>query len=300
MEVNPAHLQRIKEIFPALEISSIRSNDDGLINDVLIVNEDLVFRFPRNQDWGKKLFANEIRIIELARRYVEIPLPQFEYRSDDLAVYRYIKGKPLRREDILKLSQTEQEKIARELAVFLKQFHEIPRFELEQNKIAQSDVNRSREVWLKLLENAENELFPAMMPHVRESVSEHFAPILADEKFMDYEPQLINGDIVPYHIIFDREKGQINGIIDFGTAGIGDAAADFSCIIYNYGESFLTKMAQSYAEIENAIDRARFWAGTLPLQWALGALRTKNNWWNLVHLSGARDAKPVGADFKSK
>jgi aminoglycoside 2''-phosphotransferase len=300
MEINPEHLRKIRETFPALEISSIRVNTDGLINDVLIVNEDLVFRFPRNNDWGKKLFANEIKIIELARKYVALPLPQFEYKSNDLAVYRYIKGDALRREDILKLTAADQEKIARELASFLKQFHAIPPFELAQNNIAPSDVNRRREVWLKLFENARAELFPAMMPHVRESVSEHFAPLLADENFMDYPPRLINGDIVPYHIIFDREKGRINGIIDFGTAGIGDAAADFSCIIYNYGESFLEKMAKDYPEIEDAVNRARFWAGTLHLQWALAGLRTKNYWWNLVHLGGARDAKPIGANFQGK
>jgi aminoglycoside 2''-phosphotransferase len=298
MEKSAAHLEKIKELFPKLEISSVRTVTDGLINDILIVNEDLVFRLPRNSDWGKKLFANEIKVIELARKYVEIPLPVFEYKSNDLAVYRYIKGDALRREDILKLAAHEQERIARELALFLKQFHEIPQFELERNEIAQSDVNRSREVWLKLFENVQKELFPLMMPHVRESVSEHFAPILAEEKFMDYRSQLINGDISPYHIIYDRGARQINGIIDFGTAGTGDAAADFSCIIYNYGESFLAKMAKDYAEIETAVDRARFWAGTLELQWALSGLRTNNFWWNLVHLGGARDAKPIGAPFK--
>jgi hypothetical protein len=38
MEINPAYLQKIKGIFPDLEISSIRANTDGLINDILIVN----------------------------------------------------------------------------------------------------------------------------------------------------------------------------------------------------------------------------------------------------------------------
>ncbi len=297
MEINPAHLQKIKQIFPKLEISSIRANAEGLINDVLIVNEDLVFRFPRNLDWGKKLFINEIKIIELARKYVEIPLPEFEYKSDDLAVYRYIKGHALRREDILKLPESEQNRLIKELARFLKQFHNVPVLEFERNQIAQSDVNRSREVWLKLFENVEKELFPLMLPHVRESVIDHFAPIAMDEKFMDYEPKLVNGDIVPYHIIYDRERKQINGIIDFGTAGVGDPAADVACFIYNYGETLVAEMARTYPEIKDAIDRARFWAGTLPLQWALSGLRTKNEWWHLVHLIGARDVKPIGTDF---
>jgi len=295
MEIDSVYLQKIKAIFPTLAISSLRQNTDGLVNDVLIVNEELVFRFPRNRDWGKKLFANELKVIELARKYVELPLPVFEYRADDLAVYRFIKGDALRREDVLKLPAAGQDEIAHTLAVFLKQLHEIPIEEIEQAGIVPSDVNRRRETWLKLFENVQKELFPLMMPHVRETVEEHFAPLFANAQFMNYEPQLINGDIVPYHIIFDREKAKINGVIDFGTAGTGDPAADFSCIIYNYGESFLAGMAKYYPEIETAVHRARFWAGTLQLQWALSGLRTNNNWWNLVHLSGARDTKPIGA-----
>ena len=297
MQIAPAQLEKIREIFPKLEISAIRAVADGLVNDVLIVNEELVFRFPRDRDWGVRLFANEIKVIELARRYVAIPLPQFEYKSDELAVYRFIKGEPLRREDVFKLTDRERERIARSLARFLKQLHEIPWSELERHEITPSDVNRSREVWLKLFENVREKLFPSMMPHVREAVAEHFACVLQDAHFMDYEPRLINGDLVPYHIIYDRAARRINGIIDFGTAGIGDPAADFSCMIYNYGESFLARMAKSYPEIAAAIDRARFWSGTLELQWALAGLRTKNYWWNLVHLGGARDARPIGAGF---
>jgi aminoglycoside 2''-phosphotransferase len=288
---------KIKEIFPNLEIKSVRANTEGLINEVLIVNEDLVFRFPKNEVWGKKLLTNETKIINLAREYVEIPLPQFEYVSEDLVVYRFIKGNALRREDILKLNAKEQARVAAQLAEFLRQFHNIPMKEIERNGVAQSDVNRSRDVWLKLFEDAKKELFPLMMPHVRESVEEHFAPLIHDENFMNYAPKLINGDIVPYHIIFDRDAKRINGIIDFGTAGTGDAAADFSCVIYNYGESFLKRMAQTYPEISDAIDRARFWSGTLHLQWALSGLRTKNFWWNLVHLSGARDVSTIGSEF---
>jgi aminoglycoside 2''-phosphotransferase len=295
-EINTRIRKKIEEIFPKLEIKTLRHNSDGLINEVFIVNEDLVFRFPKAVLF-QKLFENEIRVIELARKYVLIPLPQFEYQSNDLVVYRFIKGSPLRREDILNLDAKKQEQIIEQLAEFFYQFHHISMREIERSTIAQSDVNRSRETWLKLFENVERELFPSMMQHVRESVTEHFAPLLAAENFMNYEPKLINGDIVPYHIIFDRQAKRINGVIDFGTAGIGDPAADFSCIIYNYGESFLKQIAHVYPEIAEAIDRARFWAGTLQLQWALSGIRTKNVWWHLVHLSGAKEAQPIGSRF---
>ncbi len=85
--------------------------------------------------------------------------------------------------------------------------------------------------------------------------------------------------------------------MDFGTAGIGDPAGDFACIIYNYGESFLKRMARFYPEIEEALDRARFWAGTLELEWILGGAQAKRLPYFLTHIGSAKDAKPMGCPF---
>jgi aminoglycoside phosphotransferase (APT) family kinase protein len=295
--ISEKYLKRIREAFPNLEIKTIRNNSDGLTNDVLIVNDDLVFRFPKNKTWARELLANEIKVIELLRNLVEIPLPQFELAAEDLSVHRFIKGKPLCRHDVLKSNEKEKTKIAEQLGVFLKQMHNVPMEEVKRHGIGNSDTNRSREVWLKLYENAQKELFPLVMPHVREMTDEHFASLVRDAEFMNHEPRLMNGDFVPYHILYDETKRKVVGIIDFGTAGAGDAAADFACVIYNYGESFLKRMTRVYPEISEAIDRARFWAGTLELQWALSGISTKNVWWHLVSMSGARDAQPIGSEF---
>ena len=170
---------------------------------------------------------------------------------------------------------------------------------IERQGIAQSDTNRSHGVWVKLFEQVKAEMFPLMMPHAREWVVKHFTPLMADEHWMDYVPRLINGDTTPYHILFDRQAQKITGIIDFGTAGVGDRAADFACIIYFYGESFLRRMAKFYPEIEEGVDRARFWAGTLELQWALSGVRARQaKWaWFTAHLGGARDVMPIGVKW---
>jgi hypothetical protein len=39
--------ERIQRVTPGLQISSLRAGEDGLVNDVLLVNEELVFRFAR-------------------------------------------------------------------------------------------------------------------------------------------------------------------------------------------------------------------------------------------------------------
>lgn len=293
------YLNRIRECLPHLVIESIRANQDGLINDVLIVNDQLVFRFPKNETWARDLLANEIRVIQLARNYLDVQIPQIEYQAADLMAYRFIIGGALQRNDILVLDENAQYEIARQLATYLKQLHSIPMAETERHRIAQSDTNRSHRVWVKLLEDVKRELFPSMMPHAREWVANHFAPILADEDFMKYQPCLINGDTTPYHILYDRHARRINGIIDFGTAGIGDPAADFATLIYFYGEIFLRRMAKFYPEIRDGVDRARFWAGTLELQWALSGVRARDaRWsWFTAHLGSARDVLPIGIEW---
>ena len=107
----------------------------------------------------------------------------------------------------------------------------------------------------------------------REWVRRHFAPLLANHAFMDHEPLFMIGDLATYHLLFSRETNMLNGVIDLGAAGIGNPADDFSLIINQYGESFLRRMNRTYSEIRKHIGRARFWAGTLELQWVLQGSR---------------------------
>jgi aminoglycoside 2''-phosphotransferase len=295
-------LERIRECFPRLAVESVESNQDGLTNDVLLINGELVFRFPKNETWARDLLANELRVIELARGYLSVPIPEVVYRAADFVACRFIPGHALQRNDILSLSEKGQELIADQLAGYLKQLHNIPMEEVGRRGIARSDTNRSHRVWVKLFEDVKAELFPLMMPHAREWVINHFAPLVADEHWMDYEPRLINGDTSPYHLLFDRRAQKMAGVIDFGTAGAGDRAADFACIIYFYGESFLRRMARFYPEIEEGVDRARFWAGTLELQWALSGVRARQaKWsWFMTHLGSARDVMPIGARWSEE
>ncbi len=92
------------------------------------------------------------------------------------------------------------------------------------------------------------------------------------------------------HVLFDSDRRQINGIIDFGTAGIGDPAGDLSVAISEYGESLVAEMA-GYEQMVDYLPRARFGAGTIELQWALAGLKGREP--ALAHLGGARDRLPL-------
>ncbi|OGF53843.1 MAG: hypothetical protein A2Z21_10360 [Candidatus Fraserbacteria bacterium RBG_16_55_9] len=294
MDIPVAYLDRIRACRPDLIISAAHLNHDGLVNDVVIVNNELVFRFAKGER-AKQSLIQEAKIVELVRCYVALPVPIFEKRGDDFVVYRIIPGDALHREDILRQDESTQDRLAEQISRFLQQLHSIPRRAIEEHGIAPSDSVRNQQDWIRLFQDVERELFPLLMIHAQEWVTRHFAPVLDGSLDLNYDPVLIHGDLGPYHILYDPTVHKINGVIDFGTSGLGDPADDFAAIIHALGESFLLRMSKFYPEIRTALDRARFWAGTLELQWALHGIRSNDVSWFVCHIGRARDVMPIRA-----
>jgi aminoglycoside 2''-phosphotransferase len=103
---------------------------------------------------------------------------------------------------------------------------------------------------------------------------------------------LIHRDLASYHILHDPPSGRLAGVIDFGTAGAGDPASDWACLINTYGESFVRRMHAIYPFDQATLDRARFLAGVLEMEWALIGVQDKDPSMLLVHLGRARDSLP--------
>lgn len=290
------YLNHIKNTFPTFKIHDVSINYDGMVNVSVIVNRARVFRFPRAER-GVELLRNEMRVLDLVRSYVDIPVPDWDYRTDEMISYPFIAGYPLLTDDLLRMSEAEKEAIAETLATFLRQMHSIPMREVQAANIQRSDTVRTVDDWLHFYDEVQEHLFPLMWEDGREWVRRHFAPLLADHALMDHEPCFMNGDLATYHLLFDRQTNQFSGVIDFGTAGVGDPAADFCTIINQYGESFLRRMSRTYPEIGQHIDRARFWAGTMELQWLLRGLQRNDKTMLVVHIGRMRDLLPVGSGW---
>ena len=282
--------ERIRELAPEVAINSISLNREGLLNDVVIVNGELVFRFPKHE-YGFKHLKDEAGILRLLQNYITLDIPSPLYESDDCLAYRMIPGETLRRDVLMRLPECDQQAIADQLAQFLKELHGLPLNHMADFEMPAADALMKYEGWVDAYRRIREKVFPLLMPHVREWVTEHFESHLADRSNFEYELKMVDTDIPPYHIMFDRQRNRLNGIIDFGCAGLGDPAIDFGVIIYNYGESFVGRLYRTYPEAETYLKRARFYAGAHEVRWLLTGVERDDPWWFAVHVGSAKDMK---------
>jgi aminoglycoside 2''-phosphotransferase len=281
--------QRIREISPDLTINNIHVNTDGLLNDVVIVNDKLVFRFAKREFYYKDP-QEEARLLQFLKGYITLPIPVPFYQTADALAYRFIPGVTLRRDVLLRLPEDDQQAIADQLAQFFKELHGVPLDEAGF-EIPMADALMKYEGWVKVYNRIHEKVFPQLLPHIRDWATEHFESHLAEKSNFDYELKMVDTDIPPYHIMFEEKRKRISGIIDFGCAGLGDPAIDLGVMIYNYGETFVSRLLNVYAEAETYLHRARFYAGAQELRWLLTGIERNNSWWFAVHAGSAKDIK---------
>lgn len=294
IDMPAAYRKRIREEYPSLAIRHIRRDPDALANDVFIVNEELVFRFPKTGD-GRERLCREAGLLEVVRRHVDVSVPHVERQRDDFSVHRFLTGQPLYNHELLRLRSAAQDRLAEQLAQFLVQLHGIPYAELKQAGLLTAAPEDRTVRYLNLWEEIRADVYPHLWKDQRAWVEQLFRPLLGGSLTMNaYQLVLTHNDLASYHILYQPEPPGLSAVLDFGEAGPGDAADDFALLISTYGESFLERMGRFDPRIGDSIDRARFIAGAIELIWALEGVRNKSIDWLLVHLGRSRDVKPIG------
>ncbi len=281
--------QRVRSIMPDLEIEQFDISDEGLVNEVVIVNHKYVFRFAKTEQGATNL-GREQCILELIRPTIGVNIPAPEYHGRDSMVYPFIDGEPLLLDRIKKWDESAQLSMAESLGTFLLNLHTTDISQVEE-ELPPTLAPVTRERWLDIYSRVKETVYPLLWKHQVRWAEGVFDRMLDNKSFFEYKPALIHGDLRQYHVLTDREGCEITGVIDFGVAGIGDPASDFGTLINTYGESFVVKMMNTYPDLGEFMSRARFYAQALELQWAWLGLELKENFWFIAHLGCARDIR---------
>lgn len=280
--------QRIHDIFPELSIENISLHDEGLDNDIIEVNQELIFRFPKHEQAVKKL-DREVKILKLIKNYITLNIPKIFYEHHQVIGYFMMCGTTLKKNILPELDEQKLNLVVKQLATFLKELHNVPKDKILEFDIPESAVGSKFEDWVYLSDRLQEKVLPELSESKQTDAKKHFVSFLDKKSNFEYKPKIIHGNLGSYHILFDKKKKCVSGVIDFGTAGLGDPAIDLATLIYSYGEDFVSRFYQFYPELKSYLERARFYIETFKLRWLLSGITNKEMEWFLSNLGSAKD-----------
>jgi aminoglycoside 2''-phosphotransferase len=252
-------------------VKTIRFAFSGRFNDVFVVNDDTVFRFPRYK-WLTPLINREVSLLSAVSNRLSLPVPKAMYLSangseEPFISYPVIPGKRLWRETLERIDGRTLDTLTSQIGTFLQHLHAVPLSEIP-HELSNLD---SRERWSKLYIAVRNNLFPHMGVRNSTAIQQHFETFLDCSSNFAYAPALRHGAPGPGNILFNSASGQISGIIDFDFAGVGDPAVDWSIVLAPvlYGDEFVQRISSLFPISKDILSRAQFYRGTWRVQEAL-------------------------------
>lgn len=276
-ERQTSYVETIRAVYPGIDVRSARQlAHDGAFNDILIVNDDLVFRFPRSAE-NIPSFLREIQLLAKLQGYLPLSIPDPIYTSaattrlgNVFMGYRLIPGEPLYPELMNSISnEATIQRLARQLADFLSILHQQTPSTLGLDLPMQDMPGWVGTFFTEVREH----LFPFMRGEACLALTGHLDGYFKTPDLQRYPPAIIHGDFGGSNILFDND--QISGILDFSSAGYGDPALDIAAVS-TYGEPFFGTFCQLYAVSESLLNRAKFYRGLFALEEALYGWKNGN------------------------
>lgn len=271
---------RIMEVFPELKIDKYERNTFGQNNEVVIINDQFVFRFPKYEE-GIRNLERELSLLKILNEKITatIPSPIFTSLDDKLAGkvfagYRMLDGNPMWKNDMKGVHAQGLKKLASQLVAFLNELHTIP-IETLHTVIQQEEKNPLTEIET-LYTRLQNKVFRYMSQSSKESVSFAFESFIKKEISRKTRPSLIHGDFGASNILWKAENSEITGVIDFGATRLGDPAYDFAGLLSSYGEEFFEMCIGLYPGGDEIKERVIFYRSTFALQEALHGIENND------------------------
>ncbi|EJS01164.1 MULTISPECIES: aminoglycoside phosphotransferase family protein [Bacillus] len=248
-----SYKQYIKEALPGLSIHSYKQNEEGWDNITVIINDELLFRFPRKLEYANRIPLEKELCTILSHLLQEIEIPKYHllYKNNCNTVpfcsyYPLIHGEPLTTELVAKLEKKELKAIITQLATFLAALHSIP---LKRTETLGFPIEKTLTYW-KELQTKLNQYFTNSLTSLQKSalnrLFENFFICIAKSTFQN---TIIHADFTHHHILFNNLNKTISGVIDFGDAQIGDPAFDFAGLYYDFGREFTTSVYEQYSAL---------------------------------------------------
>ncbi|MBD5140794.1 MAG: phosphotransferase [Ruminococcus sp.] len=222
----------IKEIIESefgLTVRHIIVLGQGLDSIAYLVNNEYIFKQSKH-DEARNNLKKEIQVLNYLKGKITLQIPDIEYYSEKYSIcgYKDIKGDNLTPDIYKNMSDDEKEKLAKDIALFLREMHSIPLpdiDELDWNVMEdyKSDYDALREM-----------IYDKIPDKSKGYLDNLYNRIFNDERITKYVKALCHNDLGCKHMIIQNNK--VVGIIDFGDAAVTDRDKDFVYLLEDSDE----------------------------------------------------------------
>ena len=186
--------------------STIRWIDEGYDFEVAVVDDDLIFRFPRRAGVEGPLKV-EIELLPMLAPALPVAVPAFEHVSREplFVAYRMLRGTPLVNED------------GDGMRAFLDALHA---FDTSGLRIEPPN-------WVEAYRDQCVEFERLVLPVLEGGLHAHARRLFDEvETLVGFSPALLHADLGPAHLLV--REGRLTSVIDWGDARLGDPALDYA------------------------------------------------------------------------
>src|SRR5260370_7070708 len=82
MDKQLQYIQAIRDIYPDFKIDMVQLNQDGQFNDILLVNYETIFRFPKTLREADKLMRETV-LLRTLQTHATLPIPHPLYQIQE-------------------------------------------------------------------------------------------------------------------------------------------------------------------------------------------------------------------------
>ena len=238
MTENNYHAAIMKN-FPQLTIETWEPLNEGWANRTFLVNQRIVFRFPKHQVAAHGL-VREIGLLTELAPTVPLPIPQYLYHGQPtqhypfvFGGYTFIEGTPLNQcsPQVQSASWWQPS-----LGAFLTALHRFPVDRVQD--LFETDIYTTPQAWQegisKMCKKIRTYIFPLLTHRQREELSTYFEQVMANPSIFSFIPVFIHQDFYSHNILVDVDTETVTGIIDWGSCTVGDPAEDVGDLVAYY------------------------------------------------------------------
>lgn len=242
-------VRAIEAGFPEIRVTKHGTIVQGWSSWVIEVNDRYMFRFPKRPE-SEVNIRKEVRLLPSLAKSLSIRIPRFDFigegrnRTPSFFVgYRKIEGSPLSR---WCNKSSHAKSLARQLSTFLTELHGFSRRAAERYGVPYQDRGKWRERYEILYADVHRRVFPLLPQTARRKVELFFERFLGNDDNFAFAPALIHADLAGEHVICNRNRGKVKGVIDWEDAQFGDPALDFTGLLGDCGEVFTESVLEGY------------------------------------------------------